>query len=70
MSAVLHHAPSHTTETLRVTRLEPTIGAEIAGIDLRQPLTPALRDELRGLLLEHKVIFFRDPHRVRHANAA
>ncbi|MBO0496913.1 TauD/TfdA family dioxygenase [Pseudomonas sp. Marseille-Q1929] len=46
--------------TLHITRLEPTIGAEIAGIDLRQPLTPALRDELRQLLLTHKVLFFRD----------
>lgn len=46
--------------TLHITRLEPTIGAEIAGIDLRQPLTVALRDELRQLLLKHKVLFFRD----------
>ncbi|MGF6097807.1 TauD/TfdA dioxygenase family protein [Pseudomonas sp. 18175] len=46
--------------TLHITRLEPTIGAEIAGIDLRQPLTHALRDELRQLLLKHKVLFFRD----------
>ncbi len=46
--------------TLHITRLEPTIGAEIAGIDLRQPLTPAVRDELRQLLLTHKVLFFRD----------
>ena len=46
--------------TLHITRLEPTIGAEIDGIDLRQPLTAALRDELRQLLLKHKVLFFRD----------
>ena len=46
--------------TLHITRLEPTIGAEIGGIDLRQPLTHALRDELRHLLLKHKVLFFRD----------
>ncbi|MBF6031599.1 TauD/TfdA family dioxygenase [Pseudomonas sp. P115] len=46
--------------TLHITRLEPTIGAEIDGIDLRQPLTQALRDELRHLLLKHKVLFFRD----------
>ena len=45
---------------LYVTRLESTIGAEVAGIDLRQPLTEALRDELRQLLLKHKVLFFRD----------
>ncbi|PRA33117.1 TauD/TfdA dioxygenase family protein [Pseudomonas poae] len=46
--------------TLHITRLEPTIGAEIAGIDLREPLSAALRDELRQLLLTHKVLFFRD----------
>ncbi|MGY2397552.1 TauD/TfdA dioxygenase family protein [Pseudomonas sp. SDO5271_S396] len=46
--------------TLHITRLEPTLGAEIAGIDLRRPLSPALRDELRQLLLKHKVLFFRD----------
>ena len=60
MSAVLHATDSLSANALHVTRLEPTIGAEISGIDLRQPLTPALRDELRRLLLEHKVIFFRD----------
>jgi len=61
MSAALQTPVAQTsTGSLQVTRLEPTIGAEIAGIDLSQPITPALRDELRALLLEHKVIFFRD----------
>jgi taurine dioxygenase len=63
MSVVLAQSsrqPVSGTRSLQVTRLEPTIGAEISGIDLSQPITPALRDELRALLLEHKVIFFRD----------
>jgi taurine dioxygenase len=45
---------------LDVTPLEPFIGAEIGGVDLRKRMTPALRDAIRGLLLKHKVIFFRD----------
>ena len=45
---------------LTVALLEPTIGAEIGGLDLRKPLAPELRDELRALLLKYKVIFFRD----------
>ena len=45
---------------LHVTRLEPTIGAEVAGLDLRQPLTETVRAELRQLLLKQKVLFFRD----------
>lgn len=45
---------------LRVTRLQPEIGVEIAGLDLSQPLASAHRDEIRGLLLRHKVLVFRD----------
>jgi len=51
-------APS--TGKLTVEQLTPVIGAEIGGIDLRDPLDRALRDELYALLLRHKVLFFRD----------
>ena len=53
-------APLQIVRSLQVNRLEPTIGAEISGVDLSQPITAAQRDEIRALLLEHKVIFFRD----------
>ncbi len=43
-----------------VTRLCPTIGAEIGGIDLRDPLSPAMQKRIRALLVEYKVLFFRD----------
>ncbi|MCB8913765.1 TauD/TfdA family dioxygenase [Rhodococcus rhodochrous] len=36
------------------------LGAEISGINLREPLDEATVAELRGALLEHKVLFFRD----------
>lgn len=39
---------------------EPTIGAEISGIDLSQPLSVDAIAEIRQLLLKHKVLFFRD----------
>lgn len=42
--------------------LGPLLGAEIAGLDLRVPLTPELRVEVNRALLEWKVIFFRDQH--------
>jgi taurine dioxygenase len=45
---------------MTVTRLCPTIGVEIGGIDLRDPLSPVARDRIRALLVEHKVVFFRD----------
>ncbi|WP_338702656.1 TauD/TfdA family dioxygenase [Streptomyces sp. Q6] len=39
-----------------------TIGAEIRGVDLARPLSPALRGELNRALLEWKVLFFRGQH--------
>ena len=39
--------------------LTPTIGAEIHGVDLSQPLDEATREEIRAAFLQHQVIFFR-----------
>jgi alpha-ketoglutarate-dependent taurine dioxygenase len=43
-----------------VQRLQPALGAEISGIDLRQPLNRVVRDAIYDALLQYKVIFFRD----------
>ncbi len=40
--------------------LHPTIGTEVLGIDLREALTPEMFAFLDALLVERKVIFFRD----------
>jgi taurine dioxygenase len=45
---------------LSTTPLNPTIGSEVQGLDLRQPLDRGQRDALKALLLERKVLFFRD----------
>ena len=45
---------------LEITRLQPTIGAEIAGVDLSRPISDGLRDAIRAAVLKHKVVFFRD----------
>jgi len=45
---------------LDVHPLTPAIGAEVGGIDLAGPLTDDDIAQLRGLLVEHQVIFFRD----------
>jgi len=55
---------------LEVTPLQPTFGAEISGADLSKPLTPELRDEIRELLVRHKVIFFRDQDITREQQLA
>jgi len=43
-----------------ITPLQPTIGAEISGVDLSRPLTGAQRAAIRAAVVRYKVIFFRD----------
>ncbi len=40
--------------------LSPVIGTEVLGIDLREKPTPEMASFLKALMLERKVIFFRD----------
>jgi alpha-ketoglutarate-dependent taurine dioxygenase len=55
---------------LTIHPLQPTIGAEIGGIDLRAPLSDELRDEIKRTILEYKVVFFRDQQLDRAQHAA
>ncbi len=45
---------------ITVRPLQPTIGAEIEGVDLSRPLSPTQRDAIKAAILKHKVVFFRD----------
>src|SRR5258708_12242384 len=49
-------------EPIAVEKLTQIIGAEIAGVDLAQPLSNRQQDELHRALAENSVIFFRDQH--------
>ena len=46
--------------TISIPPLSPTIGAEIDGVDLREPVSDVQLAELRQALLDWKVIFFRN----------
>ncbi len=48
------------SNTIDVRPLCASVGAEIAGIDLSEPLAPAARDTVQQTLAEHGVVFFRD----------
>ena len=54
------------TTALTIRPLTPTLGAEVLGIDLTQPLSDADVAAVRQALLDHQVIFFRD-QRLTHA---
>lgn len=43
-----------------VTPAGPVLGADISGLDLRQPLDGVQIAAVRAALLKHKVLFFRD----------
>ena len=55
----MNHVAS-TADQISITPMTPSIGAEIGNVDLREPLTEAVRGRLYQALLEWKVIFFRD----------
>ena len=45
---------------MRIERLAGALGAEIAGVDLSEPLSAAQAREIRAAFLDNLVIFFRD----------
>jgi taurine dioxygenase len=45
---------------IAVEPLSPTVGAEIGGVDLAQPIDDRTLAEVRRALLEYKVVFLRD----------
>ena len=45
---------------MRIEAVTPTIGAEVSGVDLSQPLSADLEDQLYEALMRHLVLFFRD----------
>jgi taurine dioxygenase len=55
---------------LSVTPVGVTIGAEIAGVDLREPLADDVAAELDTALHEWKVLFLRDQHLTADQHAA
>lgn len=46
----------------QVERLGVKLGAEISGVDLREPLPPATLRAFEAALIEHKVVVLRDQH--------
>lgn len=62
-------APTAVSESptgLQVRPLSGTIGAEIRGVDLREPLDPGTVAALRDLWLRHKVVLFPEQHLAPH----
>ncbi|WP_022681544.1 TauD/TfdA dioxygenase family protein [Sphingobium bisphenolivorans] len=50
--------------------LQPTIGAEIHGVDIGKPLTSTQRNAIRAAKLKYKVVFFGDQQLDSESHAA
>jgi taurine dioxygenase len=50
------------SDVLSVKPITKRIGAEIHGVDLAKPLSPAVRDAIHEVLMKHQVVFFREQH--------
>jgi len=56
---------------MQVEKLTRTIGAEVSGVDLGEASrSSALAEEIKSLLLQHKVLFFRDQEITRAEHVA
>ena len=69
MSAAQQLEATHAAD-VSVVPLQPTIGAEISGIDLREKLTDDARNAIKQAILKYKVVFFRDQQLNHHQHAA
>jgi alpha-ketoglutarate-dependent taurine dioxygenase len=58
------------TSPVEVRPLQPTIGAEIHGVDISRPLSTEQRDAIKAAVLEYKVVFFRDQTLDKASHAA
>jgi alpha-ketoglutarate-dependent sulfate ester dioxygenase len=67
---VLTEPDTQHSAAINLRPLQPTIGAEISGLDLRAPLDPAVRDQIKEAILRYKVVFFRDQDLDRDQHAA
>src|SRR5262245_56454478 len=55
-ATALHQKPA----TLAVRALSPALGAEISGVDLRDPIDHALKQQFLGIWHQHLVILLRN----------
>jgi taurine dioxygenase len=66
----LRKAPLDDTSLIRITPLQPTIGAEISGVTLSAPISDEVRDAIKAAILKYKVVFFRDQPLTHDQHAA
>lgn len=57
-------AVSRTYRSFKLAPALPTIGANVTGIDLSQPIAREQAQEIHDALMEHQVLFFREQKRI------
>lgn len=62
MSAAVDTFTGDDATHMQARRLSDVMGAEVTGVDLSKPLTPALKAAILDAFLEHHLLAFRDQH--------
>jgi taurine dioxygenase len=63
----MHARVQGQADTVRVIPSGKALGADIEGVDLSEPLSPAVFEEIRSAWLDHLVLRFRGQHRLTPA---
>jgi taurine dioxygenase len=61
--------PTFDTSAIEIRPLQPTIGAEIHGVDIARPISAEQRDAIKAAVLQYKVVFFRDQNLDKQTHA-
>ncbi|CAN5327016.1 TauD/TfdA family dioxygenase [soil metagenome] len=70
MSTATLEKAQASSDILDIRPLQPTIGAEINGVDISAPLSAEVRDAIRAAVVRYKVVFFRDQALTQESHAA
>jgi len=60
MSALAHESAQYSNQSMKITKLKEHIGAEITGIDLREPIDAETHQRINDALVEHVALVIRD----------
>jgi taurine dioxygenase len=70
MSSTAAEILDRADQVIGIRPLQPTIGAEIEGVDLSKPLSPEQQAAIRTAVIQYKVVFFRDQPLTNDQHAA
>ena len=60
MSALVNESVPNSNQSMKITKMKEHIGAEVTGIDLREPIDAETHQRMNDALVEHVALVIRD----------